>query len=366
MSLQGVLRDFGVADIFQLIGQQRKSGILTVESRDREIRVFFREGQVVRARPHEDRADAALGELLLRTGALSESALAEAWRTQHETLEALPGVLGEGEFLPKPDLERVARLVTDEALFELFGWEQGRFAFAPDAFGEECGDRLVSAEMVLLDELRMRDEWPAVQRALPDLSVVLTRSCDVEVFRKRRDEVERTSGVPGAQLERLFLLVNGRLTARRAIDLSHLGTFEGARGLAALVERGLLVGQRGSARRARAEPRPSHRVAGLSPLWLALASGAAAALLLAPAPREGSFPVPMPPLGELRDRSELDRIRTALEAHRWAHGRYPERLEQLAPTALLAGVEFDRYAFAPMPTGYALVPAESEEVSPSW
>ncbi len=357
MSLQGVLRDFGVADIFQLIGQQRKTGVLTVQSKSLEVRVFFRDGQVVRARPQEERADAALGDFLLRTGAISESALADAWRMQHETLDALPVVLVNHEFLGKPDLERIAQLVTDEALFELFGWDEGRFAFAPEGFPEECGDRMVGAEMVLLDELRMRDEWPGVQRSLPDLSAVLTRVCDIEVFRRRRDEVEQGSGVPGDQLERLFLLVNGRLTARRAIDLSHLGTFQGARGFAVLIERGLLdcVAPAGRPKRlGREEPR---LVARLAPLWLALGAGAAALLIAVPTPGEQGFPLPPVALVELRQEIELDRIRAALEAHRWAEGRYPDELGELVETPLLAGIRLDRYVLARTPTGYALHPA---------
>jgi hypothetical protein len=358
MSLQGVLRDFGVSDVFQLIGQQRKTGILTVESRELEIRVFFREGQVVRARPHEERADATLAEFLLRTGAISESALSDGWRLQHETLEALPSVLTEHRLVAKQDLERAAKLVTDEALFELFGWQQGRFAFTPESFEQEVGDRMAGAEMVLLDQLRMRDEWPSVERSLPDLGVVLMRTCDVEDFRRQRDEVERASGVPGEQLERLFLLVNGRLSARRAIDLSHLGTFQGARGLAALVERGLLdsvapVERRPSRPREQTDrPGPA-----LAPLWLALAAGSAAALLAAPAPREASFPLAPAPLVEMRSSAEIERLRSALEAHRWAHGAYPDRLTELGSGPLLAGVRLDRYVFARTPLGYSLVPA---------
>ncbi len=36
MSLHGVLSDFGVADVFQLIAQQRKTGVLDLEHEDRK------------------------------------------------------------------------------------------------------------------------------------------------------------------------------------------------------------------------------------------------------------------------------------------------------------------------------------------
>ena len=34
MALQGTLKDFGIAEILQLIGQQAKSGVLHLKSRD--------------------------------------------------------------------------------------------------------------------------------------------------------------------------------------------------------------------------------------------------------------------------------------------------------------------------------------------
>ncbi|MGH7291083.1 MAG: DUF4388 domain-containing protein, partial [Myxococcota bacterium] len=71
MSLQGVLADFPVADVFQLISQQRKTGVLEVERRGRTLLIFFLEGQVLSARPSENRPDGALAGYLLRTGVLA-------------------------------------------------------------------------------------------------------------------------------------------------------------------------------------------------------------------------------------------------------------------------------------------------------
>jgi hypothetical protein len=49
MALRGTLKDFGIADILQLIGHQQKTGALVVKNRDQEVQVFFHEGNVVRA-----------------------------------------------------------------------------------------------------------------------------------------------------------------------------------------------------------------------------------------------------------------------------------------------------------------------------
>ena len=49
MALEGTLRDFSLADIFQLIGLQRKTGILTLTSETESITVTFENGMVVMA-----------------------------------------------------------------------------------------------------------------------------------------------------------------------------------------------------------------------------------------------------------------------------------------------------------------------------
>ena len=41
MALKGTLKDFGIADILQLIGQQQKTGTLHLKAREEEVHVSF-------------------------------------------------------------------------------------------------------------------------------------------------------------------------------------------------------------------------------------------------------------------------------------------------------------------------------------
>jgi len=49
MGLEGTLRVFSLTDIFQVLGLQRKSGVLTVEGDDDTVTISFLGGQVVAA-----------------------------------------------------------------------------------------------------------------------------------------------------------------------------------------------------------------------------------------------------------------------------------------------------------------------------
>ena len=49
MALTGTLKGFGIADILQLIGQQQKTGVLYLKSKEQDVQVYFRDGNIVRA-----------------------------------------------------------------------------------------------------------------------------------------------------------------------------------------------------------------------------------------------------------------------------------------------------------------------------
>ena len=51
VGLNGNLRDFGISEVFQLIGQQRKTGTLRVREGTREMELHFDEGRIITAAP---------------------------------------------------------------------------------------------------------------------------------------------------------------------------------------------------------------------------------------------------------------------------------------------------------------------------
>ena len=47
--VEGTLKDFGIADILQLIGQQQKTGALHLRAKEQEVDILFKDGNVVGA-----------------------------------------------------------------------------------------------------------------------------------------------------------------------------------------------------------------------------------------------------------------------------------------------------------------------------
>ena len=82
MALEGTLKDFSLADIFQLIGLQRKTGVLTLRSKDDTVTVTFLDGKVVGADSLSHRLENRLGHVLIRSELLTQDQLNRALEIQ--------------------------------------------------------------------------------------------------------------------------------------------------------------------------------------------------------------------------------------------------------------------------------------------
>src|SRR5881296_957220 len=105
MALEGTLRDFSLADIFQLIGIQKKTGVLTLKYDGEVVTVSFLNGNVVTADSLNKNLEDRLGTVLLRSGRLSDKQLQEALKLQKETLKRLGSILVDGRYIKEADLK---------------------------------------------------------------------------------------------------------------------------------------------------------------------------------------------------------------------------------------------------------------------
>ena len=86
MALKGTLKDFSLADIFQLIGIQKKTGVLTLKSDKEVVTVSFVEGNVVSADALHRRLEDRIGTVLVKSGRISEGQLQEALQVLVEAM----------------------------------------------------------------------------------------------------------------------------------------------------------------------------------------------------------------------------------------------------------------------------------------
>ena len=162
MGLEGTLKAFSLGDIFQVLGMQRKSGVLAVESADDAITISFLGGQIVSAESRQRRQDNQIGKLLLRAGRLSESDLARALELQKETRQRLGFLLIRERMVTPDDLKEALRLQIFRTLQIAFQLTDGTFRFSQEGQIEYDADHMapVPTESVLMEAAQIHDELP--------------------------------------------------------------------------------------------------------------------------------------------------------------------------------------------------------------
>ncbi|CAG0984321.1 hypothetical protein MYXO_02042 [Myxococcaceae bacterium] len=331
VALRGNLADFGIGEVFQLIGQQRKTGILEISNEAARVQLLFDAGAIVSAAPIGDQPGAALGEMLVRRGVLPPEPLASALAECASSLEPLGRYLVDHALVSRSELDETEEFLTSETLFDLLRENRGSFHFAAQPVPHERDPAsLLAAEEVLMEGLRKVDEWRSFSRALPPEDAVLRRRRGFESYVAKASDEARKRIVTA---ERVYLLVDGRLTFRRAIDLSRLGTFEASRIVADLIESGVIEpSRRKVASAAVSTPENAMPKAALVAGGVALAVLAAIAVVLHgidSSPVE-ALVVASDPLVVARESFEARRLRNGVDAHRALYGDGPGDLQALA------------------------------------
>ena len=122
MALEGTIKDFGLPDIFQLIGLQRKTGLLTLTSDKENVTVTFENGMVVMADSSAKRLEDRLGSVLVKQGKLTREKLDEALATQKATLQRMGHILTTGNFITEQDLKEALHVQVSQIVFKVFRW----------------------------------------------------------------------------------------------------------------------------------------------------------------------------------------------------------------------------------------------------
>jgi hypothetical protein len=263
MALRGTIKDFGLPDIFQLIGIQRKTGVLTLENGTDCVSVKFLDGQVVGADTRTQTVEDRLGSLLVRTGKVRESELQEALRLQKNTMQRLGYILVSSGYISEEDLVEALRVQSTQIIYRLFRWRDGTYHFTAvdDLDYDQRHFKPISSETILMEGARMIDEWPIIERRVRSPEMVL-RKTDAGMAAERHDPREsphgamqdteladggvavaehtRTATLATVEERAIMALVDGRRSVQEISDLSTIGEFESYRILSELLTRNLI------------------------------------------------------------------------------------------------------------------------------
>lgn len=355
MPLSGTIQDFGVADIFQLISQQAKTGRLSLSNGVETVLVLFRDGTVVHAENASAPSDRLFGNLLVRAEALRREDLDRALQESQRTLKRLGRVLVELGFLDEGTVVEFARLQMTETIYALFAWNRGTYEFeSMEVEASPDGVNPIRAEHIVMNGIRMTDEWPSIREKIPSYTwtVEPVRSLPVADTPISEDPSLGTSfsdflgGGSGESIGESEYLVAALIAPDRSvqklIDLSRIGEFETSRALTELMSSGYIrivkprpayEAETSWSQRVRNVALDAGRVA-LS-AGLVLLAGALVARGLAERRAPQELQLEARAVHRRVEAIQLRILERALEVYRLRHGQYPEALGALVGDGLV-------------------------------
>jgi hypothetical protein len=351
MALEGTIKDFGLPDIFQLIGLQRKTGVLTLKSESEQVTVAFENGMVVMGDSDAKRLEDRLGNVLVKQGKLSKERLDEALVTQKATLQRLGHVLTSTNAITSRDLKEALQVQVSQIVFKVFRWRDGDYHFEPTETVDYDRENFtpMSADFILMEGIRMVDEWPIIEKKIPSFDMVFRPVVDHAMVEIAPEGVDGSRVPPGAsskirlalQEEAIFRRVDGTRTVQAIIDSAGLNEFDTCRILFDLLNRNLIsTAGRGAAA---VEPVRATAVASTGPGYAMVLGVAVVALVGILIQARSPFGVtglssaldrPYHHLLESVSQSRLQRLDQAVRAYHLLHGALPRTLEELVGAGL--------------------------------
>jgi Domain of unknown function (DUF4388) len=252
MALKGTLKDFGIADILQLIGQQTKTGTLHLKQKDQEVHISFKDGSIVRAESSTRNKKDLIGSMLVRAELITDAQLEFALDIQKRTLKRLGDVLTAQGTVTAEKFKQMVQLQTTETLYKLFHWKTGSYEFEQGDVEPDPVLHPLRAESVLMEGFRMVDEWPVVKKKITSYGMSFKKIKELppaplqqDAFDDALDDAfaeEKKVGPKGGEFQsvgaierRVYQLANSGRTVRKLIDLSMAGEFETCKALCNLV-----------------------------------------------------------------------------------------------------------------------------------
>ena len=244
-ALQGDLHFFPIAEILQLLADQRQSGLLTVQRANttpttqspdntligREIpsssvdgarvEIYFDKGQVNLALAPNIAHEYLLGRFIIETERMTQQDFDGFLASRPPGSKLIGKQLIQLRYISIEDLQIALRRQTSELIYEILRWNFGKFTFVRLQHTPEIAleaSLSLGVEEILMEGFRRVDEWHLIGREIVDLESIFLRNEDAIAQMGK----ERLTREELATLE----LVNGKHTIKDIVRRSRLGSFE--------------------------------------------------------------------------------------------------------------------------------------------
>jgi|CXWL01.1.fsa_nt_gi hypothetical protein len=380
MALAGTLKDFGLPDIVQLIGLQRKTGTLHLETPGEKVKVIFEGGNIVAAESSMTRPSDRIGNALVTQGAITQDQLDHALSVQKQTMQRLGHVLISEQIATEDTLRKAVEAQLFQVVFRLFRWREGNYNFETEntVDYERTGAVSLGADFVLMEGIRMVDEWPIIERRIPNMAAVFKKVVDPsQVATKASSSDDSLSGLNGllAGIDGngkgggklalsgdellVYNAVDGKKTCQQIVECTPLHDFAVCRTLLDLMDRDVvaLTDVKGSATRAKSGGQAG--APGLVFMGVALLAALFGTYrnFTSPFGILGMPPLIQPAVNTAREARVWETLEAAdarVRGFRLAYGRMPASMDELVSEGVATTASVEGIALKAADGGYRL------------
>lgn len=173
MVLSGTLREFILADVMQLLTQQKVTGKLSLNNGRVDGSIIFRDGNVVSAARDKETFSQKLYNYLTRIQNHPKNKTRELFSSYEGKIAELTLHLEKKEILAHNELEAYASSIIEDISCSLFLWSSGSYRF--DSMPSV--DHLVPAgisipvENIVMEAMRRIDEWHRMREIITEENI---------------------------------------------------------------------------------------------------------------------------------------------------------------------------------------------------
>lgn len=361
MEFQGIFKGFvELAELFQTLFAQEKSGVLLItEVKTQKIASFqFQKGKITGAHFDKEEREAFFWKYFVESGRLSPQDFNELKITQMKKRRPFEGGLVESQVITTEGLKYMALFYIQSVMDRLFTWEEGSYRFESQGHFQPfiLSKIAIDIQPLTMEAVRRLDEWPLVERALPDENLIPLKKKDQVATEEQTQEEKR-----------VLSLIDGKRTLRDLSEVSGLeriGTFHT---VYQLLEQGLLEkgGIKAPKVRGIKKPRLASLLQGIreSPYWVGFLLFFLVTVVSGFIIREKDFlkwgRLPLVGSEEILRIIKKDKVDYLLDQYYLKKGYYPDLLEDLSSLGWIPGSTLSNFVYQKHGERYSLENRES-------
>lgn len=193
--IKGNLASFSLGEIFQSLAVNSHTGTMKIlEKSGEEKYLYFSKGEICLF-SSSSHPSLRIGEILIRRGVISRDELESALEMQKDSTERLGSILRGNFGVSEADLQLALEVKICEEIYDLFLLNEAEFEFFVDHFPEEIFESFeknvhisINTTSVLMEGLRLADEWKVIQKKVGSFNEIFTPVQDAPQIQPDSDQ----------------------------------------------------------------------------------------------------------------------------------------------------------------------------------